>query len=179
MPIHAQGCAGRAADGDGTTDQGPESDRECFNGAFLRPLSHRFVSFSWISLGLREEKHAYLCRDVVPWLWTSLCFQRQVEEYQKYDQDPRRFKSITDINPKTKQAPLSSFPCQKNKEIHLFLFQFQGPNGVERCRSSISSLRSDRRGPVRSATSGSWRPRQVVAGDSGRIFMEFSMTIMT
>eukprot|EP00913_Durusdinium_trenchii_P033278 g31154.t1 len=35
-------------------------------------------------------KHAYLCRDVV-------------EEYQKYDQDPRKFKTISDINPKTKQ----------------------------------------------------------------------------
>eukprot|EP00434_Breviolum_minutum_P029424 symbB.v1.2.026019.t1/scaffold2567.1/size76240/1 len=39
---------------------------------------------------VRGEKHAYLCRDVV-------------EEYQKYDQDPRKFKSISDINPKTKQ----------------------------------------------------------------------------
>jgi len=39
---------------------------------------------------LIKEKHAYLCRDVV-------------EEYQKYDQDPRKFKSISDINPKTKQ----------------------------------------------------------------------------
>lgn len=27
----------------------------------------------------------------------------KVEEYQKYDQDPRKFKSISDINPKTKQ----------------------------------------------------------------------------
>eukprot|EP00931_Biecheleriopsis_adriatica_P085795 TRINITY_DN60595_c0_g1_i1.p1 TRINITY_DN60595_c0_g1~~TRINITY_DN60595_c0_g1_i1.p1 ORF type:complete len:462 (+),score=108.80 TRINITY_DN60595_c0_g1_i1:104-1387(+) len=38
-----------------------------------------------------KEKHAYLCRDVV-------------EEYQKFDQDPRKFKSLSGVFPKTKQA---------------------------------------------------------------------------
>jgi len=38
-----------------------------------------------------KEKHAYLCRDVV-------------EEYQKFDQDPRKFKSMQGVYPKTKEA---------------------------------------------------------------------------
>ncbi|CAJ1438053.1 unnamed protein product [Effrenium voratum] len=37
-----------------------------------------------------KEKHAYLCRDVV-------------EEYQKFDQDPRKFKTLSNVYPKTKE----------------------------------------------------------------------------
>jgi len=38
-----------------------------------------------------KEQHAYLSRDVV-------------EEYQKYDQDPKRFKTLSGVFPKTKEA---------------------------------------------------------------------------
>ncbi|CAE8644438.1 unnamed protein product [Polarella glacialis] len=38
-----------------------------------------------------KEKHAYLCRDVV-------------EEYQKFDQDPRKFKTLSGVAQKTKEA---------------------------------------------------------------------------
>eukprot|EP00933_Yihiella_yeosuensis_P040137 TRINITY_DN34352_c4_g1_i1.p1 TRINITY_DN34352_c4_g1~~TRINITY_DN34352_c4_g1_i1.p1 ORF type:complete len:440 (-),score=70.50 TRINITY_DN34352_c4_g1_i1:1531-2814(-) len=38
-----------------------------------------------------KEKHSYLCRDVV-------------EEYAKFDQDPRKFKSLSGVFPKTKEA---------------------------------------------------------------------------
>eukprot|EP00404_Azadinium_spinosum_P032680 CAMPEP_0180585392 /NCGR_PEP_ID=MMETSP1037_2-20121125/16089_1 /TAXON_ID=632150 /ORGANISM="Azadinium spinosum, Strain 3D9" /LENGTH=429 /DNA_ID=CAMNT_0022603495 /DNA_START=44 /DNA_END=1333 /DNA_ORIENTATION=+ len=37
-----------------------------------------------------KEQHAYLCRDVV-------------EEYQKFDQDPRKFKTLEGVVPKTKE----------------------------------------------------------------------------
>eukprot|EP00440_Ansanella_granifera_P049023 gb/GFBE01053114.1/.p1 GENE.gb/GFBE01053114.1/~~gb/GFBE01053114.1/.p1 ORF type:complete len:212 (+),score=37.78 gb/GFBE01053114.1/:1-636(+) len=38
-----------------------------------------------------KEKHSYLCRDVV-------------EEYEKFDRDPRKFKSLSGVFPKTKEA---------------------------------------------------------------------------
>jgi len=38
-----------------------------------------------------KEQHSYLCRDVV-------------EEYQKFDQDPRKFKTLSGVVPKTKEA---------------------------------------------------------------------------
>merc|ERR1740117_2227262 len=38
-----------------------------------------------------KEQHSYLSRDVV-------------EEYQKYDQDPKRFKNLSGVFPKTKEA---------------------------------------------------------------------------
>merc|ERR1711933_65411 len=38
-----------------------------------------------------KEQHSYLCQDVA-------------KEYKKYDQDPRKFKTLSGVVPKTKEA---------------------------------------------------------------------------